>query len=293
MPTIPDLPTEPWEAMSIDYCGPFPLTKDGNNQVVGFICNLVQEAILLPCSKHITAKQMAKLFVKHVMPRIRGIPKKINCDRDPKFIANFWTELWKRLKTLVAFSVPYHTKSNSYIEIQNKTFQENLRSFINARQDDWDEWLTPFEFTYNSSFHPGLGDTPFFLSHGRHSRMPTLVSQSSPCPAVDDFVQTLQNQIITAQDHLRVQQGKRVDWEALKRKPVSINRGDLVLLSAAQYNLALPSRKLTPRWIGPLKVLQVRGPSMVIIEVPPQLSHIEQIQNVENLKLYVSRPRDI
>ena len=91
--------------------------------------------------------------------------------------------------------------------------------------------------------------------------MPILVSQSRPCPAVDDFVQTLQNRIITARDHLRVQQGKRADREALKRKPVSINKGDLVLLSAAPYNLALPSRKLTPRWIGPLKVLQVRGPS--------------------------------
>jgi len=41
---------------------------------------LVREAILLPCSKHITAKETAKLFVKHVMPRIGGIPKKINCD---------------------------------------------------------------------------------------------------------------------------------------------------------------------------------------------------------------------
>jgi hypothetical protein len=30
-----------------------------------------------------------------------------------------------------------------------------------------------------------------------------------------------------------------------------------------------------------------------MIEVPPRLSRIEPIQNVENLKLYVSRPRDI
>eukprot|EP00961_Rhodomonas_salina_P037487 503739-Rhodomonas_salina.1 len=45
-PQIPELPSEPWERMSVDYCGPFPKSKEGNDYIVGFVCNLVREAIV-------------------------------------------------------------------------------------------------------------------------------------------------------------------------------------------------------------------------------------------------------
>ncbi len=49
------------------------------------------------------------------------------------------------MQTKVVLSAPHHPKSNPYIKRQNKTFQEALTSFCNARQDYWDECLTPNE----------------------------------------------------------------------------------------------------------------------------------------------------
>eukprot|EP00960_Hanusia_phi_P000824 22471-Hanusia_phi.AAC.1 len=55
----------------------------------------------------------------------------------------------------------------------------------------------------------------------------------------------------------------------------------------------LPSQKLAPKWVGPLRVEEVRGPNTVRVQVPPRLARIEPLQNVAHLKPYVSRPADI
>eukprot|EP00961_Rhodomonas_salina_P265437 3588227-Rhodomonas_salina.1 len=48
----------------------------------------------------------------------------------------------------------------------------------------------------------------------------------------------------------------------------------------------LPSQKLAPTWIGPLRVEEVHGPNTVRIQVPPRLTRIEPLQNVAHLKPY-------
>ena len=291
-PQIPDIPSKPWEWMSVDFCGTFPKTKEGNDYIAGFICNLVREAILVPCTKNVTAKQTVKLFVKYVMPRT-GIPERINSDRGPQFISNFWKNLWKLLGTELAFSAPYHANSNALIERQNKTFIENLKSYINARQDDWEDHIGPYEFAYNNSYNKSIGDTPFFLSHGRQPAMPVASLHKTPSPAAEDFILNLQNRIAMARDHIRRKQGDRADTNADSTQPANYKVGDKVLLSTEHYNLQLPSEKLAPRWLGPLEILEIRGPNTVRIEVPPKLSRIEPLQNVLNLKPYHERPPEI
>ncbi len=65
--------------------------------------------------------------------------------------------------------------------------------------------------------------------------------------------------------------------------------GDLLaLLNTENHNLQLPSSQKSPCWIGPIKLIHLRGPNTVLIEVPPRLCCIEPIQNVEHLKAYVS-----
>jgi hypothetical protein len=98
---------------------------------------------------------------------------------------------------------------------------------------------------------------------------------------------------MAARDHLKLTQGQAADRRQKHLKPTNFNVGDLVLLNTEHYNLQLPSQKLGPRWIGPLKVLQIRGPNTVLIEVPPRLRRIEPLQNIVHLKAYVSRPPEV
>lgn len=291
-PNIQNVPVYPWDEVSIDFCGPFPKTKEGFDMILAITDNLTKMIHLIPCSSKATAKDTARLFIEHCM-RYHGIPNKIISDRGPQFEATFWEHLWKYIDSQAARTSPYHPQSNSLIERQNKTFEESLRCFVNARQDNWDKCLIFYEFAYNNSTNPSTGQTPFFLNYGHHPKLPISSSFPTPNPAVADFVQHMETTIAQAQDTIRQNQIKRADRQFPKFQPPTFQAGDKVLLSTENLNLQLPSKKLAPRWIGPLTILQLRGPTAVILQIPPRLQRLSPLQNVCYLRKYTARPPEI
>jgi len=217
----------------------------------------------------------AKLYVDHIF-RFKGKPQKIISDRGPQFIAEFWKNFWKLLGTTTALSAPYHPQSNP-VERLNLTYVQGLKAFINARQDDWDDKLILFEFAYNGAPNPVSGQTPFFLNSGRHPRVPAVKDLKVPQPAVENYVQSLHTDIALARDCLLKSQAYNADHTVDHSAPVQFEVNDLVLLSTEHLNLQLPSRKFQPRYIGPLKILQIRGNNTVLIEVPPRLQRLEPL----------------
>ena len=61
----------------------------------------------------------------------------------------------------------YHPQANGVVEIFNKTLKTTLRIFASENQKDWDELLCFAIFSYNTSFHSTLQETPYYLNHGR------------------------------------------------------------------------------------------------------------------------------
>ncbi len=65
---------EQWMIKKVGHSGwvlALPLTARGHDYTMNFICNLTREAILVQCSKTITAKETAKLYFKQVLLRTR------------------------------------------------------------------------------------------------------------------------------------------------------------------------------------------------------------------------------
>ena len=287
-PKIPMPSTEPWATVSIDFCGPFPKTHRGNDFVMAVTCTLIKESLFCPCKTTITSSGTAKLYVDQVF-RYKGCPQKIISDRGPQFVAKFWQTLWKLLGTTSALTASYHPQANP-IERDNRTFEDGLKSFVNARQDDWDDRLILFEFAFNNTVNPSTGQTPFYLGQGRHPRLPSIKDIKCDLPAVEDFVTNLQNEISAARDNILKSKAYNADFQDPKFQKPNFKVGDQVLLDTTNLNLQLPSRKLVPRFIGPLRILQLRGENSVILEVPPRLQRLDPLQNVQWLKPYKSRP---
>ena len=50
----------------------------------------------------------------------------------------------------------------------NQEIEQYLRLFINYRQNDWANWLSLAEFSYNDKRQAATGLSPFFVNYGQH-----------------------------------------------------------------------------------------------------------------------------
>ena len=59
-------------------------------------------------------------------------------------------ELNKLLGIKVAASTAYHPQTEGQTERVNQEIEQNLRLFVNQCQDDWFDWISLAEFSYNN-----------------------------------------------------------------------------------------------------------------------------------------------
>ena len=70
-----------------------------------------------------------------------------------EFCAKLSNELFKLLKIRHATTSPYHPQCNSQAEVANKTIAKYLTSVVDKSTLDWEDYIGPLMFSYNTSFH--------------------------------------------------------------------------------------------------------------------------------------------
>ena len=282
------VPRQPYEVIALDFMTGIPKTKSGYDAILVFTCLLSKRITCVPGHKTDTAPDVARLFFQYVF-RNFGLPLQIVSDRDSRFVGKFWKTLFKLVGTKLTPSAPFHPQTDGQTERVNRTLLENLRSYVNARHDDWDDYLIPFEFAFNDSVSASTGYTPFQLTMGRHPRMPMGQLEDTNVPAVNDIIARMSNNIADARDQLLRARAVQAHYQAQRLRPVEFKPGDSVLLSTAHMDLKMASRKLTPLFVGPFKILELRCTNAVKLELSKRLQRISPIQNVQYLRPYVLR----
>ena len=95
-----------------------------------------------------------------------GAPQAIISDRGAVFTSKFWSSLCYFLRIKRKLSTAFHLQTDRQTEHQNQTLEQYLRAYVAYQQDDWGTWLPMAKFTYNNSFHPTLGCSPFYALQG-------------------------------------------------------------------------------------------------------------------------------
>ena len=132
-----------------------------------------------PTHTTVDAKETAELFHDVVFVR-HGMPRRIVSDRDTKFTSQFWEAFVEFMGTTLGMSTSYHPQTDGQTERVNRVLQEALRSFVDATQSDWDQYLPSLQFAYNMARHTSTGETPFFLNYGRHPIVPSRLIGGRP-----------------------------------------------------------------------------------------------------------------
>ncbi|GJY30770.1 putative reverse transcriptase domain-containing protein, partial [Tanacetum coccineum] len=186
---------------------------------------------------------------------LHGVPVSIISDRDSRFASGFWGSLQKALGTEINMSMTYHPKMDGQSKRTIQTLKDMLRACVIDFGSSWDRHFPLVEFSYNNSYHASIKAAPF------------------------EIVQ-IKNRLLTARS-------RQKSYADVRRKPMEFDVGDMVMLKVSPWKGVIhfgKRGKLSPRYVGPFKIINRIGPVAYKLELPDELCRIHKTFHVSNLK---------
>ncbi|GJU75077.1 putative reverse transcriptase domain-containing protein [Tanacetum coccineum] len=180
---------------------------------------------------------------------------------DSLFTSRFWKSLQEAMGTQLDMSTAYHPETDVQSERTIQTLEDMLRACVIDFGSSWDRHLPLVEFSYNN-----IGDSQL--------TGPELVRETT-----GKFVQ-IKNRLLTARS-------RQKSYANVRRKPMEFQVGDMVMLKVSPWNGVIrfgKRGKLSPRYIGPFKIIEIIGPVAYKLELPDKLCGIHSTFYVSNLK---------
>ena len=109
-----EIPSSPWEIISIDLIGPLPQSK-GKNAILVVVDRFSKMIHLFPVMDSIISKGVATIFRDSIF-KLHGTPRKVISDRGPQFVSSFMKDLYKLLNIQANPSTAYHPQMDGQTE---------------------------------------------------------------------------------------------------------------------------------------------------------------------------------
>jgi hypothetical protein len=261
-------PTEPNHRIHADLFGPLKTTYSGKKFILCMTDALTKYVKLVPLPNKEPDTVANAIFDKWYCRF--GSPLDIVTDQGKEFCTKLSNELFKRLGTNHLTTSPHHPQCNSQAEVANKTISKYLASFCDDSTLDWELYLAPLMFSYNTSFHRSIKATPFYLTFGMEPQLPNL-----PTPdlrrtfygesSTDDIIRKLLiARNVARQNNEDASDMARTHFDS-KAAPHKFLPDQLVLLD--EHSFLHKNQKLAPKWSGPHKIIRLKGDANVEIQL--------------------------
>ncbi len=170
------LPTEPGQRVHADLFGPLK-TSDKGKKFILCITDAFTKYVELVALPNKEAATVAEAIFDKWICRF-GTPIDLVTNQGTEFCAKLSKELFTRLGTAHLTTSSHHPQCNSQAEVANKTIAKYLSSFCDESTLDWELYLAPLMFSYNTSFHRTIKTSITLCSHIWHG-----AATSSPTSA--------------------------------------------------------------------------------------------------------------
>ncbi len=275
-----EIPEEPWDTVTMDFIVRLPMTKNGNDAIVVFVCKLTKRIVMRALKTTASASDVAKIYMDAVV-REHGLSKNFICDRDSKFTSKFWKAFVDMLGIKLKMSTAFHPETDGQTERANRIIQDCLRHYVNFEQNNWDELLSPIEYVLNSCKQLSTNYTPFELDYGRKIRYPTdllLETQLNKRKFEDrDVEKMIKQHRVMIQDAIESLRSAQINQQIQanrKRKDYDFKVGDKVMLRTKNYlsgeKKFRPKRKLAAKWAGPFELIEKVSSTAFRVRLPPK-----------------------
>jgi len=172
----------------------------------------------------------------------------------------------------------YHPQTASQTKRVNQTLEDMLRACALSSKGSWVNWLLLVEFSYNNSYQESIKRAPFEALYGRKCRNPlNWVEPGERKYYGIDFVNEVEQQVRTIQQHLEVAQARQKSYVDKRRKLIDFEVGDHVYLKVSPMKGVQRfgvKRKLAPHYMGPYWILERKGKVAYKVQLPVELRAI-------------------
>eukprot|EP00873_Tetraselmis_striata_P015638 jgi/Tetstr1/435902/TSEL_024788.t1 len=199
-----------------------------------------------------------------------GLPAKLISDRDPRFMSEFWQDMFKTMGTKLNISTAFHPATDGQTERTNQTWEQVLRCYVHPLHDDWVNHLTNVEFAINAAQSTSTTMSPFKATLGFEPTTPATTQLATELTrALPEHVKYVQELHRFAHYCVLEAQTRMQTAANRKRLPVPFKTGDRVKLKASHLKfIQQPCAKLRDRYVGPFVITEQISPVAFRLQLP-------------------------
>jgi hypothetical protein len=155
------------EWMQLDFIDFGKPSRHGNNHIL-VIVDRYSKWVEIIATQTKDMATVVRIFKERILHRL-GCPKNILADNAFKGdFATFCDQNGINLE----HSQAHQSNTNGLVERMNRTIQEYLRNYVDAKGDNWDELLSACQFAINTSVAKAHKQTPYLVMMGRDAVLP-------------------------------------------------------------------------------------------------------------------------
>ncbi|KAJ0853490.1 putative nucleotidyltransferase, Ribonuclease H [Helianthus annuus] len=283
----PKIPVWKWEQISMDFITGLPWTSKGHDMIWVIVDRLTKSAHFLPIREKDSTAKLAEIYLNEIVAR-HGVPTSIISDRDGRFVSRIWQSFQESIGSRLDLSTTFHPQTDRQSEGTIQTLEDMLRACVMDLGGNWDTYLPLVEFSYNNSYHTSIKATPYEALYGRKCRSPLCWVEVGDKQLIGpELVQETTEKIAKIRDRIKAARNRQKSYADRRRKPLSFEVGDKVLLKVSPCKGVArfgKRGKLNPRYIGPFEILEKIGTVAYKLKLPEELSDVHDTFHVSNLK---------
>jgi hypothetical protein len=279
----------------MDFVTGLPMTSKKKDMIWVIVDRLTKSAHFIAVNTKDTAEKLVDIYVKEIVSK-HGVPKKIVSDRGSIFTSAFWKQLQESLGSKLDFSTAYHPQTGGQTERTNQILEDMLRACALNFGGSWEDHLPLAEFSYNNSYQSSIQMAPYEALYGRKCRSPICWFETGENKEfTPDYIKERQDVIEVIRDRLKIAQSRQKSYADLKRRDWEPKVGDMVYLKVSPMKGLKRfgvKGKLSPRYIGPFKIISQNRGTAFELELPAQLSQVHNVFHVSQLRKCLKAPDD-